>query len=52
MWADLVVGSWLIAQKFVYGEDSKQWKTILGWDGGLWKDLSETLQVYEGEWVE
>ena len=52
MWADLVVGSWLIAQKFVYGEDSKEWKAILGWDGGLWNELNEALQVYEGEGVE
>jgi glutathione S-transferase len=51
-WADLVVGSWLISQKFIYGEDSKQWKNILEWDGGLWKKLNEALKVYEGEGLE
>jgi len=52
LWADLVVGSWLISQKFIYGEDSKQWKSILEWDGGLWKKFNEALQVYEGEGLE
>ena len=52
IWADLIVGSWLIAQKCAYGEDSKEWKAILEWDGGLWKKLLEALQVYEGEGVE
>ena len=51
-WADLVVASWFITQKFIYGEDSKQWKTVLEWDGGLWKKLNEALQVYEGEGLE
>jgi len=52
MWADIVVASWLIAQKFIYGEDSKQWKSILEWDGGLWKNINEALRVYEGEGLE
>jgi len=52
MWADIVVASWLIAQKFIYGEDSKQWKNILEWDGGLWKNFNEALRVYEGEGLE
>ena len=52
MWADLVIGSVLVSQKFIYGEDSKQWKNILEWDGGLWKRLNEALQVYEGEGFE
>jgi len=52
MWADLVVASWVIAHKFIYGEDSKQWKDILEWDGGLWKNLNEAFQVYEGEGLE
>ena len=52
MWADLVVGSWLISQNFIYGEDSKQWKGILEWDGGLWKKMNDALQVYEGEGLE
>ena len=51
-WADLIVGAWVISQKFVYGEDSKEWKSILEWDGGLWKKLNEALQVYEGEGLE
>jgi glutathione S-transferase len=51
-WADLVVGSWMISQKFIYGEDSKQWKDISKWDGGLWKTLNEALQVYEGDGLE
>lgn len=49
MWADLVIGAMVNAQKCIYGEDSKQWKSILEWDGGLWKRLNEALQVYEGE---
>ena len=52
MWADLVVCSWFISQKFIYGEDSKQWKNVLEWDGGLWESLNEALQVYEGEGLE
>lgn len=51
-WADLVAGSWLMCPKFIYGEDSKQWKSILEWDGGLWKGMNEALQVYEGEGLE
>lgn len=52
IWADLVAGSVLISQKFLYGEDSEQWKSILEWDGGFWKKLIEALQVYEGEGIE
>jgi len=52
MWADLIIGSRVISQKFLYGEDSKQWKSILEWDGGLWKKLNEALQVFEGEGIE
>jgi len=52
MWADLVIGSWVISHKFIYGEDSKQWNTVLEWDGGLWKRLNGALQVYEGEGFE
>lgn len=52
IWADLVVGAVLISQKFIYGEDSKQWKSILEWDGGFWKRLNEALQAYEGEGFE
>lgn len=52
MWADLVIGSWVISQKFLYGEESKQWKSILEWDGGLWKKLNEALQAFEGEGIE
>lgn len=52
MWADLMVGAVLISQKFIYGEDSKQWESILEWDGGLWKRLNEALQVYEGKGIE
>jgi glutathione S-transferase len=51
-WADLVVGSRLISQKYLYGEDSKQWKDIMEWDGGLWKRFNEALQVYEGDGLE
>ena len=52
MWADLEAGAVLISQKFIYGEGSEQWKSILEWDGGLWKKLNEALQVYEGEGIE
>jgi glutathione S-transferase len=52
MWADLAVAAVLISQKFIYGEESKQWKSILEWDGGLWKRFIEALQVYEGEGIE
>lgn len=52
MWADLVVGGILISQKFIYGEDSTQWKSILEWDGGLWRRLTEALQIYEGVGLE
>lgn len=52
MWADLAVGGVLISQKFIYGEDSEQWKSILEWDGGLWKRLNDALQVYEGDGLE
>jgi len=52
MWADLVVCPWFISQKLIYGEDSKQWRNVLEWDGGLWKSLNEALQVYEGEGLE
>ena len=51
-WADLVAASWFVTQKYIYGEDSKQWGTIVEWDGGLWKKLIEALQVYEGEGLE
>ncbi|PPQ71150.1 hypothetical protein CVT25_004768 [Psilocybe cyanescens] len=46
-WADIVVVSWLFFMRRVWGEDSDEWKKIVSWNGGRWKNLSDAFKRYE-----
>jgi len=46
-WADLVVASYLIWFRIIWGEDSQQWKDISAWHGGRWKGLLDSLKKYQ-----
>jgi glutathione S-transferase len=46
-WGDIVIVSYLVWMKIVWGEDSQQWKDISSWNNGRWAGLVEALQDYE-----
>ncbi|KDR83248.1 hypothetical protein GALMADRAFT_89092 [Galerina marginata CBS 339.88] len=46
-WADVVVVSWTIWVRIIFGEDSQQWKDLSSWHGGRWNTLVENLEKYE-----
>ncbi|KAF8157811.1 hypothetical protein B0H34DRAFT_706156 [Crassisporium funariophilum] len=46
-WGDLVIASYTIWLKIVWGENSKEWKDISGWHGGRWVKLVDALGKYE-----
>ncbi|PPQ79769.1 LOW QUALITY PROTEIN: hypothetical protein CVT25_003322 [Psilocybe cyanescens] len=43
-WADIVVVSFLFFIRRVWGEDSEEWKKIMAWNGGRWKNLSDAFK--------
>lgn len=46
-WADLVIGSWVIWLRIVWGEGSKEWKDISSWHEGRWGKLLDDLKQYQ-----
>ncbi|PPQ66398.1 hypothetical protein CVT26_011267 [Gymnopilus dilepis] len=44
--ADLLVASFLIWVKTIYGEDDQKWKDLASWNGGRWKRLLDGLEKY------
>ncbi|PPQ85501.1 hypothetical protein CVT25_006581 [Psilocybe cyanescens] len=45
-WGDIVVASYLIWLRIVWGQDSQQWKDIAGWHVGRWARLLQDLEKY------
>lgn len=46
-WADLVVGSWIIWMRTIWGEGSKEWNDISSWHNGRWGKLLDDLKQYQ-----
>jgi len=46
-WGDIVVASYLIWLRVVWGEDSQQWKDISSWNDGRWAAIIKALKKYE-----
>ncbi|PPR00407.1 hypothetical protein CVT26_009692 [Gymnopilus dilepis] len=49
-WGDLVVASYLIWLRIIFGAESRQWKDISSWHGGRWKTLLDSLKEYQSSW--
>ncbi|KAF9554352.1 hypothetical protein CPC08DRAFT_744513 [Agrocybe pediades] len=45
-WGDIVVCSFLIWWRRLWGEESQQWKDISSWQGGRWGRLLSSLDKY------
>jgi len=45
-WGDIVVASFLIYFKRLWGRDGEQWKKISSWQGGRWGSLLQSLDDY------
>ncbi|KAF9553715.1 hypothetical protein CPC08DRAFT_713510 [Agrocybe pediades] len=45
-WGDIVVGSILVWQKVLWGEESEQWKDWCAWHGGRWGKIFKGLESY------
>ncbi|KDR83256.1 hypothetical protein GALMADRAFT_89103 [Galerina marginata CBS 339.88] len=47
-WVDVLVASYTIWLRILWGEHSQQWKDVASWHGGRFNALIEGLKVYEG----
>ena len=45
-YADITIASFLLWAKIVWGEDSQEWKTVAGWNGGRWMKLLDAFKTY------
>ncbi|KAH6902414.1 hypothetical protein BKA70DRAFT_1306840 [Coprinopsis sp. MPI-PUGE-AT-0042] len=45
--ADLVMGSWLLSQRGLWGENSKEWNEMMSWNGGKWAEVINKLKDYQ-----
>ena len=46
-WGDIVVASFLVFLRIVWGEDSPEWKDVSSWHNGRWAGIVEALKKYE-----
>ena len=46
-WGDIVIASYLVWMRIVWGEDSQQWKDISSWNNGRWAGIVEALKDHE-----
>ncbi|KAI0720561.1 hypothetical protein C8T65DRAFT_633549, partial [Cerioporus squamosus] len=47
VFADVAVAGVLAWTRFTFGEESEEWKGVLGWDGGRWGRFMEKFRQYE-----
>jgi len=48
-WGDIVVTSYFVAMRTVWGKDSQQWKDVSSWNNGRWAGITEALSKFETE---
>jgi glutathione S-transferase len=46
-WGDIVIASYLVLLRIVWGEESQEWKDISAWNNGRWAGIVEALKKYE-----
>ncbi|KIM41198.1 hypothetical protein M413DRAFT_445896 [Hebeloma cylindrosporum] len=46
-WGDIVIASYFLWMRIVWGEDSQQWKDVSTWNNGRWAGIVEALKKYE-----
>lgn len=46
-YADIIVAGRLLWARIVLGKESKEWKTIAGWNGGRWGRFLQSFEKYE-----
>lgn len=46
-WGDIIVVSYLVWLRTIWGEDSSQWRDVSSWNGGRWARIVEALKRYE-----
>ncbi|KAK7058529.1 hypothetical protein VNI00_002165 [Paramarasmius palmivorus] len=45
--ADFAIGGVLVVSRLLLGEESEEWKRILGWHNGRWARIAKSLEKYE-----
>ena len=45
--ADIIMASYLIWGRVIWGEDSQRWQAVLGWNGGRWAEFMDAMKAYE-----
>lgn len=43
-WGDIQLGVWLLAIRILWGENNREWKELMGVDGGRWKKFFEVIE--------
>lgn len=61
-WGDVVMGSWLLMIRRMWGEDNDEWKELMSVDGGRWQKFFQAISVWNfvdeealatlGQWIE
>ncbi|EIM81534.1 uncharacterized protein STEHIDRAFT_103989 [Stereum hirsutum FP-91666 SS1] len=45
-WADIIIGSWLLMMRRMWGERSKEWQELMSFEGGRWKRFYEVIATW------
>jgi glutathione S-transferase len=45
--ADFAIGGVLVVSRVLLGEESEEWKRMLGWHNGRWARIAKSLEKYE-----
>lgn len=61
-WGDVVIGNWLLFIRRLWGGDNSEWKELMGFDEGRWKQYFDFFVRFEyvdeegvatlGKWIE
>ncbi|KAI0720558.1 hypothetical protein C8T65DRAFT_633537 [Cerioporus squamosus] len=46
-YADVCIAGVLMWIRAIYGEDSKEWRDVISWDGGRWARFTDVFRKYE-----
>lgn len=46
-WADILLGSWVLSLKRMWGEDDWRWKELMRLDDGRWRRFVERMDMYD-----
>lgn len=45
-WADVVIWTWLLMMRRMWGEENEEWKELMSFEGGRWKRFLEVIMTW------